>query len=172
VVNSGVLPPPPTAPTNLVAAVATYSQINLSWADISTNETGFLIERSTNNLDFAQIASVGAGVTAWSDTGLIPGTLYYYRVRAGNGGGNSAYSNVASATTLPPPAGLIWRGDGVANVWDVGSVSNWNNGGALAPFVNGASAIFDDSGSNNASIVISGSPAPDSVSYVASKKYA
>jgi hypothetical protein len=38
-------------------------------------------------------------VTTFSNTGLSRSTAYRYRVRATNGGGDSAYSNIATATT-------------------------------------------------------------------------
>ncbi len=64
------------------------------------------MERSTDDTNFALIAAVTTGVTNWTDSGLRPGTLYFYRVRAGNAGGYSSYSTVASAsTTLPSFAG-------------------------------------------------------------------
>jgi titin len=59
------------------------------------------VERSTNGTKFKQLANVGANVTTYSNTRLSRATTYYYRVRAYNAGGNSAYSNVASATTNP-----------------------------------------------------------------------
>jgi Galactose oxidase-like, Early set domain/Fibronectin type III domain/Glyoxal oxidase N-terminus len=93
--------PKPAAPTNLVATAVSSSQINLSWTDNSNNETGFKVERSTNGTKFKQLANVGANVTTYSNTRLSRATTYYYRVRAYNAGGNSAYSNVASATTNP-----------------------------------------------------------------------
>jgi 3-mercaptopyruvate sulfurtransferase SseA len=77
------------------------SQINLSWTDNSNNETGFKVERSKNGRGFSQIATVGANVTTYTDTGLKASTTYRYRVRAYNAGGNSTYSNIASATTNP-----------------------------------------------------------------------
>ena len=48
---------------------------------------------------FAQIGTAAANATSYSDTGLAASTSYSYRVRASNGGGDSAYSNTASATT-------------------------------------------------------------------------
>ena len=92
---------PPSAPTNLGAVALSSSQIGLSWTDNANNETGFQIQRSNNGVSFTLIASVGANVTAYTNNGLTAGTTYYYRVRAFNASGNSAVSNVASATTTP-----------------------------------------------------------------------
>ncbi len=49
---------------------------------------------------WTQVAATSA--TTFSDTGLTPSTAYYYRVIATNGGGDSAPSSVASATTQAP----------------------------------------------------------------------
>lgn len=98
---------PPTAPTNLAATATSSSQINLSWTDNSNNEQGFKIEYSlSSSSGFTEIATVGANITTYSNTGLNANTTYYYRVRAYNSAGNSAYSNTASATTaqVPPQA--------------------------------------------------------------------
>lgn len=93
--------PTPAAPTNLTATAVSSSQINLAWTDNANNETGFKIERCQNAgcSNFAEIATVGANVTTYSNTGLTASTSYSYRVRATNLGGDSAYSNTASATT-------------------------------------------------------------------------
>ncbi len=94
----------PAAPSNLVATAASASQINLTWTDNSTNETGFKIERclALNCTNFAQIATIGANVRTYSDTGLLRGRRYRYLVRAYNAVGNSAYSNIGEVTTLSP----------------------------------------------------------------------
>lgn len=89
----------PGAPTNLTANAASTNQINLAWTDNANNETGFKIERSINGTSFTEIATVAANVTSYSNTGLAGSTTYFYRVRASNSGGNSAYSNTVSATT-------------------------------------------------------------------------
>src|SRR5205807_6721667 len=82
--------------------------VSLSWADNANNESGFLVERSTDGgATFTQVASLGANVSGYADANLSPSTPYSYRVRATNSAGNSAYSNTASATTpadTTPPA--------------------------------------------------------------------
>lgn len=91
--------PAPAAPSNLAAAAASTSVIDLTWNDNSNNEAGFLVERRTVDGTFQEVGSTVPNVTAFHDTGLDPSTFYLYRVRAG-GGTNSAYSNTASATTF------------------------------------------------------------------------
>jgi cellulose 1,4-beta-cellobiosidase len=94
-------PSAPAAPTNLVATAASRSQINLRWTDNASNETGYLIERSTSSANgFTQIAILGADATTYASTGLKSNRVYYYRVRATNAVGHSPYSNSASAKTL------------------------------------------------------------------------
>jgi len=90
----------PAAPGALTATAVSQMQINLAWTDNSNNEDGFKIERSPNgNSSWTQIATVGPNVTTYSNTGLTKNTRYYYRVRAYNVLGNSAYSNTANART-------------------------------------------------------------------------
>jgi hypothetical protein len=95
-------PNPPAAPSNLTATAMSSSRIDLSWEDNSNNESGFKVERCTDSPcsdAFVQIASVGAGVTSYSNTGLQASTTHTYRVRAFNAGGDSDYSSTAFATT-------------------------------------------------------------------------
>src|SRR5205823_6611060 len=96
-------PPAPSAPGGLTATAVSSSQIELAWTDNADNETGFKIERSNDGINFIQIAAVGANILSYSNAGLSSSTAYYYQVRAYNAGGNSEFSNTASATTLAPP---------------------------------------------------------------------
>jgi hypothetical protein len=94
-------PTVPAAPGSLAAAALSSSQIKLTWADTSSNETGFRIERSGNGgASWSEIALVGSNVTGFTDNGLLAATPYQYRVRAYNSSGNSTYSNSASASTF------------------------------------------------------------------------
>ncbi|HEY0007905.1 MAG TPA: S8 family serine peptidase [Tepidisphaeraceae bacterium] len=89
----------PAAPSALTAAPASSSQIDLAWADNSTNEAGFRVYRSIDGVSFTEIASLGAGSTRFSNTGLSSATTYSYQIVAFNQYGTSAGSNVANATT-------------------------------------------------------------------------
>lgn len=50
-----------------------------------------------DNTTFAQIATVGAGVTAYTNSSLTTGTAYFYRVRSTDAQGDSTYFNTISA---------------------------------------------------------------------------
>ncbi len=107
----------PVAPSSLSATAVSESQINLAWTNHSATASGILIERAPDASGspgmWTQIASVASNATAYSDTGLSPLTTYWYRIRAYNIGGDSAYSNLANATTqvLTAPSSLQAAGD-------------------------------------------------------------
>jgi len=103
----GPPPTPPAAPSGLGASAVACSQVDLSWTDNADNEDGFNIERSTDGTNFSQLTTVSSNVTSYSDTSVAGSTSYWYRVKAYNSGGDSNYSNTASATTpqcTNPPA--------------------------------------------------------------------
>lgn len=98
----------PDAPSNLRSVSVEETAVELAWNDNSFNETSFEIERRQGNGSYGAVAGVGAGTTSYRDDGLTSGTEYSYRVRARNGSGASAYSNVLTRTTVgePPPSNV------------------------------------------------------------------
>ena len=101
-----VLTQAPRYPTRLRAVGASPYEINLSWQNNSSSETGFDVQRRLEgSADWVEIGTTPAGTTRFSDGGLVPATRYHYRVRAFNNAASSTFSNEASATThvlLPP----------------------------------------------------------------------
>jgi aryl-phospho-beta-D-glucosidase BglC (GH1 family) len=129
------LPPPgagPNAPSDLTASATSSSQISLTWTDNATNEDGFELDRATNSTftNGLVTTTLAANTTSSTVSGLTAGTTYYFRVRAVNRTGSSAYSGTASATTqnavviTPPPVSTPASGGGggggAPSLWFVG----------------------------------------------------
>ena len=82
---------PPSAPTGLTYTKRSGGRIQLYWTDSSNNETGFAIERSPDGQAYSQIATVAENVSTYIDTSPGSTQIVFYRVRAFNLAGNSAY---------------------------------------------------------------------------------
>jgi M6 family metalloprotease-like protein/CSLREA domain-containing protein len=100
-------------PSGLTATPTSDTQINLTWVDNATNETGYRVERSPLNANtWTEIAQLAANSTSYSDTSLTCNTGYSYRVRGhrSTDGAFSQYSNVANGTTqacsIPAPSNM------------------------------------------------------------------
>ena len=89
---------PPVAPT-LLSAVAFPSEVKLSWQDNSIDESGFVLERSTNGTTFEKVKDLPINATGYTVGGLTPATSYSFRVKATNKNGDSDMSNVVQVTT-------------------------------------------------------------------------
>lgn len=90
--SDGILP---NAPTDLSIKVISINEVKLSWLDNSDNESGFNIERSTNNnVDFKQLKFLMEDNNTFTDLSVLPDNTYYYRITARNSQGASEYSNV------------------------------------------------------------------------------
>jgi hypothetical protein len=90
----------PRAPSLLISSTQTTNSIGLSWTDNSSIEQGFRMERSLSaTTGFAEIAVIPSNTTNYTDPSLVAGTNYYYRIRAYNEAGNSAYTSVVQVLT-------------------------------------------------------------------------
>lgn len=83
----------PDAPTDLFISLIASDRVNLVWVDNSDNEAGYAIESQAIAFRYAPLDTVGPNVTSYSDRGVFPGDTRYYRVRAFNAAGSSAWSN-------------------------------------------------------------------------------
>jgi autotransporter-associated beta strand protein len=158
----------PAAPGNLSAAVLSNSQIKLTWNDNATNETAYIVQRSSHGANFwtTLTSALPAGSTNYADTGLDAATIFDYRVCCVNAGGPSAYATTVTATT----SALLWQGDGSANNWNL-TATNWTGTGGAANFSQGNDVTFDDTGSNSPAINLTANLSPASVTVNATKNY-
>jgi hypothetical protein len=91
----------PAAPGTITFSAIGTTTLTLSWPQVTGN-SGYQVDRSPDSVSWStNVATVGQDVTTFTDTGLAPGTLYYYRVSAASAGGFSATSAVQSTTTTP-----------------------------------------------------------------------
>jgi FtsP/CotA-like multicopper oxidase with cupredoxin domain len=90
----------PAAPTNLRVTGTTRTTISVAWNDNSNNEVDFEIQYRLGGANWSPAAVVPANTTAYTGT-WAPNWTIQYRVRARNAAGNSAWSNIVTAATLP-----------------------------------------------------------------------
>jgi hypothetical protein len=102
----------PAAPTTLVATLQTGPQVSLTWKDNATNESKFIVQRSTDGgTTFTTVATpallANTGNVTWVDTAVTAGNTYLYRVYATNDAGDSVASNTVTAALVLPGAPKI-----------------------------------------------------------------
>ena len=94
-----------TAPTNFTLSIAANGQVNLSWTDNASGESGYIIERSTDQSNWTSVTTTGANATSYTDTvSANVTTVFYYRIRATGPAGASPY--VVGAVTVTPALSL------------------------------------------------------------------
>jgi titin len=101
---------PPGAPESLTVLIGTTNRIELSWNDIHGDQDGFNVERAPDAGgapgNWTEIARLTTNVSyvQFTDTNSPTQATNWYRVRAFNLVGLSAYCDPASVAVVPPPA--------------------------------------------------------------------
>ena len=89
--------PTPAAPVVKIGHSASSGKPMLTWNAVS-GATSYKVYRATSqNGTYSLLGTVTA--TSYTNTGAKAGTTYYYKVKAVNSAGESAYSNVVSGKT-------------------------------------------------------------------------
>lgn len=92
----------PNTPSQLDGEALSGTQVRLTWQDNSGDESGFQIQQRTAGGGSFQpiMGNVGPDVEEQVVEGLMPETVYEFRLRAFNNDGFSAFSNIATVATL------------------------------------------------------------------------
>jgi hypothetical protein len=89
----------PSAPTGLTIGTIRYpDRISLTWTE-SVGAVGYYVLQSTDGSTYSTIATLPEGFDRYTVSGLISGTLYYFKVQAIGVGGASAASSAVNGTT-------------------------------------------------------------------------
>jgi hypothetical protein len=114
-------PPVPGTPTGSVSFTAiTQTGMTLNWTNWATNEVGYVIYNSTDNVNFSFVAQTAVNATSSAVAGLLPGTTYYWRLYGVTEGCLSSYLTGTQAT--------LSAGNKVSN-----ASGTWNTPGIWTP---------------------------------------
>lgn len=103
--TTDVVVAPPAAPSALTLLAAPAGQVSLRWTDNAANETGVEVWRALatpgygsnqDNPTWSLQVTTAANVTTYASANGPLNTIRYYKVRACNAGGCSAFSNVVT----------------------------------------------------------------------------
>lgn len=107
----------PANPTgNVTFSAITASSMTLTFGDFATNEVGYAIYRSTDDVTYDFIAQTAVNASTYNATGLLPSTTYYWKVYAVTEG---ALSTAKTGNQITASAGTV---KSIAT-------GNWDNGG-------------------------------------------
>lgn len=96
-------------PSNFTTAPATVSEVDLSWS-FQNDVSEYHIKRSTASGGPYETIVVGPNETSFTDTGLNPGTQYFYTISAiltGSESGDATESLVVPSAPIDPEAVFI-----------------------------------------------------------------
>lgn len=91
--------------TTISATAAGDTQVNVSWTAVP-GAVSYQLQQATNSGFSTGVVTQTVTTTSTSQTGLNPGTTYYYRVMPNATSSEGDWSNITSATTtISPPTG-------------------------------------------------------------------
>jgi len=143
----------PANPINLTFNSVTYNSMTLNWKDNSTNETFFRVYRTMDLPNFVEVGIVQSTTTSTtgtsymiSQTGLMPGTTYYYKIVACNegvppGSGLNGSQATTSGSTITSAGSGNWTSNTPNAPWPGGVVPTLNDNVVISA---GHTIIVDD----------------------------
>lgn len=132
-------PPPPTEPqpSNLIAATASASEIDLTWTNNDSGVDATDIYRSTDGTNYSFLGSVSGSDDGFSDTSVSQGTHYWYEISSDGTYGWSAPveadvtaqpMNLSATAVSNSEIDLSWQEGGVSSGLEYAEVSVSDDG--------------------------------------------
>lgn len=113
---------PPTPPTELSARADSPSSIALEWTDTSSNEEGFLLQRSTQlEGPWEEVTTLPTDSISYRDTTLHPAIYFYQIIATSSTEGNSDPTPAVSASILDTDS------DGIIDEFEVAAGTDPND---------------------------------------------
>jgi hypothetical protein len=78
------------------------SFISFSWLDVADGEAGWRVQRSSDGTNFTTVEDLPANSASYTDSNVLAGQRFWYRVRAFGNGQDTAYSAKRAITVRPP----------------------------------------------------------------------
>jgi pectate lyase len=108
-------------------------RINVLWYDHNTDESGFILERSTDSISYSFLDTLPAGTGSYIDSLALPSTDYYYRVRSFNDTEESIWAYSTATRTfaegaMPGQAVMLAPDDNQEEISISGTTLRWEAG--------------------------------------------
>ena len=156
--DDGNNPTPLRAPTGVTASATSSTSIRVSFT-AGSGATSYVVQRAPSTGAFVTVGSTDS--LAFHDNGVTPSTAYRYQVASVRGNDTSAFSTVATATSLAPGLGgqVILSGNITANrtldrdtVYVLSGFVKVQNGAVLT--IESGTRIVGDSAVNGSALFI------------------
>jgi hypothetical protein len=109
----------PADPSSMTYTAVTQTGMTVNWVDNSSTESYFLVYFSYDGVTYTQVGNItsttisGTGTSySYTQSGLLPGITYYFRVTANNEGG--------------PPSGFLAGSNSTSDPGDLTTIANGN----------------------------------------------
>ncbi len=100
------------APSGLNISGITGNGMTLNWTDNASDESGYAVFRSTDNINFTLIATTAANAVSYSATGLSFGTTYHWKIASVREILGTPTAAVSAATNAASLSGVVTVGSG------------------------------------------------------------
>jgi autotransporter-associated beta strand protein len=120
----------PLAPvTGLTFTTIAASQMGIRWNAIGSTETGYVVQRSTDGVNYSTVAMLTTNTLTYTDTAVTPLGQYYYLVLGTNsvGLGNAAPAIFAASPPVTP-VGVPWQNQDIGAVLGSGATGTSGSG--------------------------------------------